>query len=58
MDLTVKTRNSKNPYQIGKQDSLMYSVDSGFGFHPESPSKMNRNDDQSHSNNSVKQKMD
>lgn len=32
LDLTVKTKNSKNPFQYGKMDSLMYSADSGFGL--------------------------
>lgn len=39
LDLTVKTRNSKNLYSIGKTDSLMYSAESGFGFNPSSPGR-------------------
>jgi len=30
----MKTKLSKNLYQVGKGDSLMYSVDSGFGVIP------------------------
>lgn len=57
LDLTVKTKNSKNPYQLGKMDSLMYSADSGFGLMSESPNKDHKADDHSNSSKSVKQKL-
>lgn len=58
LDLTVKTKNSKNPYQLGKMDSLMYSADSGFGLMTESPNKDNKIEDHSNSSKSVKNKLD
>ena len=58
LDLTVKTKNSKNPYQLGKMDSLMYSADSGFGLMSESPNKDSKIDEHSNSSKSVKNKLD
>lgn len=58
LDLTMKTKHSKNLYQIGKGDSLMYSADSGFGLLPESSHKNPKADNRSNSSQSVQQKLD
>lgn len=57
-NLSVKTKGSRNPYKIGKVDSLMYSQQSDFGFHPNSPNKIRGGNEHSDSGRSVLQKGD
>lgn len=59
LDLTIKTKNSKNSFRLNKIDSLLYSAQSGFGFNPSSPDKNNQFNSRNLSKtpNKIEQKM-